>query len=72
MGRLTFLDAKILKSKDVQTVEGVTYSLQGKVPQNVPKYTATLWSTYDFLDKWQVGGGPDLRRQPLREQFKYQ
>jgi len=54
----TFLDAKILKSNDVQTVEGVTYSLQGKVPQNVPKYTATLWSTYDFLDKWQIGGGP--------------
>jgi catecholate siderophore receptor len=54
----TFLDAKILKSNDVQVVEGVTYSLQGKVPQNVPKYTATLWSTYDFLDKWQIGGGP--------------
>ena len=54
----TFLDAKILKSNDTQVVEGVTYSLQGKVPQNVPKYTATLWSTYDFLDKWQIGGGP--------------
>jgi catecholate siderophore receptor len=54
----TYLDAKILKSNDVQTVEGVTYSLQGKVPQNVPKYTATLWTTYDFLDKWQIGGGP--------------
>ena len=54
----TFLDAKILKSKDFQTVEGVTYSLQGKVPQNIPKYSATLWTTYDFLDKWQVGGGP--------------
>ena len=54
----TYLDAKILKSNDVQTVEGVTYSLQGKVPQNVPKYSATLWTTYDFLDKWQIGGGP--------------
>jgi catecholate siderophore receptor len=54
----TYLDAKILKSNDTQVVEGVTYSLQGKVPQNVPKYTATLWSTYDFLDKWQIGGGP--------------
>jgi catecholate siderophore receptor len=54
----TFLDAKILKSNDTQTVEGVTYSLQGKVPQNIPKYSATLWTTYDFLDKWQIGGGP--------------
>ena len=54
----TFLDAKITKSNDTQVVEGVTYSLQGKVPMNVPKYSATLWTTYDFLDKWQVGGGP--------------
>ncbi|MET0502706.1 MAG: TonB-dependent siderophore receptor [Candidatus Binatia bacterium] len=54
----TYLDAKILKSKDFQTVEGVDISLQGKVPQNVPKYSATLWTTYDFLDKWQIGGGP--------------
>ena len=54
----TYLDAKITKSNDTQTVEGVTYSLQGKVPQNVPKYTATCWTTYDFLDKWQIGGGP--------------
>ena len=54
----TFLDAKILKSKDRQTVEGVDISVQGKVPMNVPKYSATLWTTYDFLDKWQVGGGP--------------
>jgi catecholate siderophore receptor len=54
----TYLDAKITKSNDTQTVEGVTYSLQGKVPQNVPEYSATLWTTYDFLDKWQIGGGP--------------
>jgi catecholate siderophore receptor len=54
----TYLDAKITKSNDTQAVEGVTYRLQGKTPQNVPKYSATLWSTYDFLDKWQIGGGP--------------
>jgi catecholate siderophore receptor len=54
----TYLDAKITKSNDTQVVEGVTYSLQGKVPQNVPKYSASLWTTYDFLDKWQIGGGP--------------
>jgi catecholate siderophore receptor len=54
----TYLDAKIVKSNDVQTVEGVTYPLKGKVPQNVPKYSASLWTTYDFLDRWQIGGGP--------------
>jgi catecholate siderophore receptor len=41
----TYLDAKITKSNDTQVVEGVTYSLQGKVPQNVPKYGASLWTT---------------------------
>jgi catecholate siderophore receptor len=54
----TYLNAEITKSNDTQTVEGVTYSLQGKTPQNVPKYSASLWTTYDFLDKWQIGGGP--------------
>ena len=54
----TFLDAKILKSNDTQVVEGVTIPLQGKVPQNVPKYSANFWTTYDFLEKWQIGGGP--------------
>jgi catecholate siderophore receptor len=54
----TYLDAKIVKSNDVQSVEGVTYALQGKVPQNVPKYSASLWTTYDFLDRWQIGVGP--------------
>jgi len=54
----TFLDAKFLKSNDTQVVEGVTYTLEGKVPQNIPKYTANFWTTYDFLEKWQVGGGP--------------
>jgi catecholate siderophore receptor len=54
----TFLDAKITQSNDQQTVEGVSYSIEGKVPQNVPEHSATLWTTYDFLEKWQIGGGP--------------
>jgi catecholate siderophore receptor len=54
----TYLNPKILKSNDTQVVEGVTYSIQGKQPQNVPQNSANLWTTYDFLDKWQVGGGP--------------
>jgi catecholate siderophore receptor len=54
----TFLVAKITASNDVQTVEGVTYPIEGKVPQNVPKHSATVWATYDFLEKWQIGGGP--------------
>jgi catecholate siderophore receptor len=50
----TFIDAKIVKSNDLQA--GVP--IEGNVPQNIPKHSATLWTTYDFLDKWQIGGGP--------------
>ena len=25
---------------------------------NVPKHSANVWVTYDFLEKWQIGGGP--------------
>ena len=50
----TFIDAKIVKSNDLQG--GVP--IEGKVPQNVPEHSATLWTTYDFGEKWQIGGGP--------------
>jgi catecholate siderophore receptor len=50
----TFIDAEIVKSNDLQG--GIP--IEGNVPQNVPKHSATLWTTYDFLDKWQIGGGP--------------
>ena len=49
-GGYTFIDAEITKSNDV--------TIDGKVPQNVPKHSATLWATYDFFEKWQIGGGP--------------
>ena len=47
----TFLDTKIQKDNTVPSVVGNEI-------QNVPKHSATLWTTYDFLEKWQVGGGP--------------
>jgi catecholate siderophore receptor len=46
----TFLDSEFRKSPD-PTVEG-------KALLNVPEHSATLWTTYDFLEKWQIGGGP--------------
>jgi catecholate siderophore receptor len=49
-GGYTFIDAEITKSNDV--------TIDGKVPQNVPKHSATFWATYDFFEKWQIGGGP--------------
>ena len=55
----TFLDAK---RSQVQRYSGCRrkYSLQGKVPQNVLKYSATLWHTTTF---GQVAG---RRRANLR------
>jgi catecholate siderophore receptor len=50
----TYLDPKIVKSNDLQG--GVP--IEGKDLQNVPEHSATFWATYDFLNKWQVGGGP--------------
>jgi catecholate siderophore receptor len=49
----TYLDSKALESQDVQN--GVP--VQGKELQNVPRYSATLWTTYDIGEKWQVGTG---------------
>jgi catecholate siderophore receptor len=50
-GGYTFLDTKILKDNAVPSVVGNEI-------QNVPRHSATFWTTYDFLEKWQVGGGP--------------
>ena len=46
----TFLDTEILKDNTAVNV--------GNEIANVPKHSANLWLTYDFLEKWQVGGGP--------------
>ena len=46
----TFLDSEFRNSSDA-TVEGNDLL-------NVPEHSATLWTTYDFLERWQIGGGP--------------
>jgi catecholate siderophore receptor len=49
----TYLDSKNLESMDIQN--GVP--VQGKELQQVPRYSATLWTTYDIGEQWQVGTG---------------
>ncbi len=49
-GSYTYLDTEQVKSTTPANV--------GKELQNVPKHSATFWTTYDFLEKFQVGGGP--------------
>jgi catecholate siderophore receptor len=43
---------------DTEQRESTVPANVGKELQNVPKHSATFWTTYDFLEKFQVGGGP--------------
>jgi catecholate siderophore receptor len=49
----TYLDTKVLESKDVQG--GVP--VQGKRLIAAPEHSITFWNTYDFTTQWQIGGG---------------
>lgn len=49
-GGYTYLDARILNGTAVNTT--------GKTPLNTPTDSATLWTTYTFDKKWEIGGGP--------------
>lgn len=49
-GGYTYLDSEFVDSPDPD--------VEGNELLNVPRHSATLWVTYDFFDKWQIGGGP--------------
>jgi len=48
-GGYTYLDARI--------TNGIGTGTTGMVPINTPRDAATLWSTYTFNKKYEVGGG---------------
>jgi catecholate siderophore receptor len=49
----TYLDSEILESNEV--VNGV--SVVGNEVPNAPQNSVSFWTTYDFLQRWQVGTG---------------
>jgi catecholate siderophore receptor len=49
----TYLDSEILESNEV--VDGV--SVVGNEMPNAPTHSFSLWTSYDFLERWQVGTG---------------
>ena len=49
----TYLDSEILKSNEV--AGGV--SVEGNELPNAPQHSVSFWTTYDFLERWQVGTG---------------
>ena len=48
-----YLDSRVLDSLDIQT----NVPVEGKRLANVPEHSASLWTTYDITNQWQVGGG---------------
>jgi len=48
-----YLDSRVTESLDFQN--GIP--VEGKRISNVPEHAASLWTTYDITNQWQVGGG---------------
>lgn len=42
---------------DSRAVEALEVGVEGKRLANVPEHSASLWTTYDIGERWQVGGG---------------
>lgn len=53
----TFLDGKIVESRDVGTGADLGIRSKGKALQNTPRHNASLWTTYSFSKNWEAGGG---------------
>lgn len=54
-----YLDAEVTQSNSttVGTVSGLTKSLQGMIPVNVPQHSGVTWLSYHLTDAWEIGGG---------------
>lgn len=46
---------------DAQIINGTAVNTTGKVPLNTPHDSGTLWTTYTFNNKWEIGGGPTFQ-----------
>lgn len=64
----TYLVGKVVDSPESTTVavagsslnaatSNVTLYAEGNTLQNTPKDTATLWTTYNLTNNWEIGGG---------------
>lgn len=53
----TFLDGKVIDSKDVGSGFDAGIASKGKTLQNTPRNNASLWTTYSFGQNWEAGGG---------------
>ena len=55
----SYMDAEVVKSQNTAagSVSGITKSLQGMTPQNVARNSGSVWTTYKFMQNWEIGGG---------------
>jgi catecholate siderophore receptor len=55
----SYMDAEVVKSKTTATgsVSNIKKSLEGMTPQNVAQNSGSVWTTYTFMQNWEVGGG---------------
>ncbi|HEX7687437.1 MAG TPA: TonB-dependent siderophore receptor [Burkholderiaceae bacterium] len=42
---------------DAEIVRAIAVGTQGMVPANTPRNSATLWTTWEFLPRFEIGGG---------------
>ncbi|MFL6696227.1 MAG: TonB-dependent receptor [Vitreoscilla sp.] len=42
---------------DASIVDGIGVGTQGRVPANTPRNSGTLWTTYELVPHWDIGGG---------------
>jgi catecholate siderophore receptor len=53
----SFLNGKIVDSNDLGTGANLGLRAEGHVPQNTPRHSATVWTSYHIADAWEIGGG---------------
>lgn len=65
----TYMDGEMIKAPDsstvaiaqadetLPTVNAPPIFAKGKTLQNTPRDTASIWTTYNITDNWEVGGG---------------
>lgn len=56
----SYMDSEVTKSTNTATgsVTGTTLiPIEGMELANVPRHSGTVWTTYRFLQNWEIGGG---------------
>lgn len=53
----TYLDSELVSARDVTTTINGRIPVQGNVLANTPRNSGSLWTSYQFLRDFEIGGG---------------